>query len=204
MSFYENHVLPHVINCACGMPAIEKQRSKVVPQAYGKVLEIGMGSGLNLKHYDAAKVEMVWGLEPSGGMRRRAQKNLSNSDVTVQWLDLPGESVPLDDDSADTVVLTYTLCTIADYQTALAEMRRVLKPDGVLLFSEHGESPDENVQRWQRRVNPIWSKLAGGCNLNRQIPELLEDAKFKIEDLQQHYVKGPKVATYQYYGHATK
>ena len=202
MSLYDDYFLPHFINCACGMPAIEKQRSKVVPSAYGKVLEIGMGSGLNLKHYDASKVEMIWGLEPSPGMRRKAQANLDACDIEVQWLDLPSETIPLDDDSVDTVVLTYTLCTIADTQKALAEMRRVLKPEGQLVFSEHGESPDLAVKKWQSRINPVWKKLAGGCNLNRRIPELISAAGFDILELKQHYVKGPKIATYQYYGHA--
>lgn len=202
MSLYEEYLLPHFINCACAMPAIEKQRSKVVPSAYGKVLEIGMGSGLNLKHYDASKVDMIWGLEPSEGMRRKAQTNLQQSDIEVEWLDLPSETIPLEDNSADTVVLTYTLCTIGDTDKALAEMRRVLKPDGQLVFSEHGESPDENVKKWQRRINPVWKKMAGGCNLNRRIPELISAAGFELHDLQQHYVKGPKIATYQYYGQA--
>ena len=202
MSFYENYCLPHLINCCCGMPDIEKQRAKVVPGARGRVLEIGMGSGLNLKHYDKDKVELVWGLEPSEGMRRKASSNLEASPVQVEWLDLPSETIPLDDNSADTVVLTYTLCTIEDTEKALAEMKRVLKPDGVMLFSEHGEAPDENIARWQQRVNPIWKKIAGGCNLNRRIPNLIQQAGFDIKDLQQCYLKGPKIATYQYYGHA--
>ena len=162
-----------------------------------------MGSGLNLKHYDPTHVDLVWGLEPSQGMRKKAEKNLGNAKIPIEWLDLPSESIPLEDNSADTVVLTYTLCTIVDYQKALAEMRRVLKPQGVLLFSEHGESPDLRVQRWQMRINPVWKKIAGGCNLNRQIPRLISEAGFQVDQLQQHYVKGPKIATYQYYGYAS-
>ena len=202
MTFYENHVLPHLINCACGLKAIDQQRAKIVPLAKGKVLEIGMGSGLNLKYYNAAQVEKVWGLEPSIGMRRKAQKNLAAASVQVQWLDLPSETIALDDNSVDTVVLTYTLCTIVDWRTALLEMRRVLKPDGQMIFSEHGEAPDAKVRRWQARINPIWGKLAGGCNLNRRIPELIESAGFNIIKLDQCYLKGPKIATYQYYGTA--
>ena len=202
MSLYDEYVLPHLINCACGMKAIERQRAKMVPMAKGKVLEIGMGSGLNLKHYNPDQVEMVWGLEPSAGMRRKAQSNLDETGIEVQWLDLPSESIPLDDNSADTVVLTYTLCTIPDWKSALAEMKRVLKPDGTLVFSEHGEAPDENTRKWQARVNPVWKKMAGGCNLNRQIPALIESAGFKIDKLEQCYVKGPKVAAYQYFGTA--
>lgn len=200
MSFYQEYCLPHLINCACGMKDIEKQRGKIVPMAKGKVLEIGMGSGLNLKHYNSDEVEMVWGLEPSEGMRRKAQSNLVKSKVPVEWLSLPSEKIPLENASADTVVLTYTLCTILDWRAALAEMRRVLKPEGQLLFSEHGESPDDDIRKWQHRINPVWKKLAGGCNLNRPIPALIESAGFKISSIDQTYLKGPKVATYQYYG----
>jgi len=185
------------------MKAIRRQREKVVPQAYGKVLEIGMGSGLNLSHYDANKVEHVWGLEPSEGMRRKAQPQIEQSTMDVRWLGLPSESIPLDDDSVDSIVLTYTLCTIADTTAALAEMARVLKPDGKVLFSEHGLSPEENVQKWQARVNPFWKKLAGGCNINRDIPSLIRGAGFVIDELQTGYVKGPKIATFQYWGCAS-
>jgi ubiquinone/menaquinone biosynthesis C-methylase UbiE len=202
MNLYDEYFLPHFINCACGMKAIERQRAKMVPMAKGKVLEIGMGSGLNLKHYNAEQVDMLWGLEPSAGMRRKAQANLEKSSIQVEWLDLPSESIPLDDNSVDTVVLTYTLCTIDDWRAALLEMKRVLKPDGQLVFSEHGQAPDESVQKWQTRVNPIWKKLAGGCNLNRDIPTLIESVGFKIDQLEQCYVKGPKIATYQYFGTA--
>jgi ubiquinone/menaquinone biosynthesis C-methylase UbiE len=202
MNLYDEYFLPHFINCACGMKAIERQRAKMVPMAKGKVLEIGMGSGLNLKHYNAEQVDMLWGLEPSAGMRRKAQANLDKSSIQVEWLDLPSESIPLDDNSVDTVVLTYTLCTIDDWRAALLEMKRVLKPDGQLVFSEHGQAPDESVQKWQTRINPIWKKLAGGCNLNRDIPKLIESVGFKIDQLEQCYVKGPKIAAYHYFGTA--
>ena len=155
MSFYQEYCLPHLINCACGMKAIEKQRSKVVPLAQGDVLEVGMGSGLNLRHYDKSKIDKLWGLEPSIGMRRKAQSNIANSGINVDWLELPSEEIPLESGSVDTIVLTYTLCTIADTASALSEMSRVLKPSGKLLFSEHGLSPDASVQKWQARVNPI-------------------------------------------------
>ena len=156
MGLYERYVLPHMIDKGCGAPPILKQREKVVPLAEGRVLEIGMGSGLNLSFYDPDKVDMVFGLEPSEGMRVKAQKKLAASPVKVEWLDLPGEQIPLDDESVDTVVLTYTLCTIPDYRAALAGMRRVLKPGGTLLFCELGEAPDESLRRWQARVNPFW------------------------------------------------
>lgn len=204
MGFYENHILPRFINLACGAPPILKQRQKVVPQARGRVLEVGMGSGINLQFYDKSQVELVFGLEPSEGMRRMAQRNLDASPVEVRWLDLPGEEVPLEDDDVDTVVLTYTLCTIPDFRTALAQMRRVLKPGGTLLFCEHGEAPDEGVARWQRRINPVWKKVAGGCNLNRPIPTNLEEAGFKISGLETMYLPGsPKFASFNYWGQAS-
>lgn len=205
MSFYEQHILPHVIHCACGSPPILKLRSQVVPQCEGVVLEVGMGSGINLDYYDASKVDFVWGLEPSYGMRRKAQKNLSKSAVKVKWLDLPGEQVPLEDNSVDTVLLTYTLCTIPDANAALQQMRRVLKPGGKLVFCEHGFSSQQGTQRWQNRINPLWSRIAGGCQLNRRIDELIETAGFDIQALQQFYVpKTPKVAGYTYQGWATQ
>ncbi|QQS39868.1 MAG: class I SAM-dependent methyltransferase [Acidobacteriota bacterium] len=200
MKLYENHVLPHLINYACGLPAIEKQRKKVVPMAEGRVLEIGMGSGLNLKFYDREKVEFVWGLEPSKGMRRKAGKNLEASPVEVRWLDLPGEEVPLDDKSADTVMLTYSLCTIEGWLKALGEMRRVLKPGGKLIFCEHGEAPDADVRKWQERINPVWKKIAGGCDLNRKIPRCIEEGGFRIRDMESDYVDSPRFASFEYWG----
>ncbi|MGB5326428.1 MAG: class I SAM-dependent methyltransferase [Pseudomonadales bacterium] len=202
MGIYERYVLPHVINFACGMKPIGMQREKVVPQAQGRVLEIGMGSGLNLPYYNRDKVEMLWGLEPSEGMRKRARKNIANSGLDVNWLDLPSETIPLDDDSADTIVLTYTLCTIPDWHRALGEMRRVLKPGGELLFSEHGLAPDTSVQRWQKRLGPAWKKIGGGCRIDRDIPALLEAGGVTLSSLQQGYIPGPKLAGYQYWGMA--
>ena len=134
MSFYEKHCLPHILNLACGMKPIRRKRQEIVPLASGRVLEVGMGSGLNLPYYDKNAVEMVWGLEPSEGMRNKAQANLRESSVKVEMIDLPGEEIPLEDNSVDTVLLTFTLCTIPDWRQALDQMRRVLKPEGRLLF----------------------------------------------------------------------
>mgnify|MGYP002621637413 CR=1 FL=1 len=181
---------------------MEKQRAKVVPAAEGRVLEIGMGSGHNLKHYDSSKVEFVWGLEPSEGMRRKARKNVEQSRVEVRWLDLPGEEVPLEDNDADTVVLTFTLCSVFDWLQALQQMRRVLKPGGRLLFCEHGEAPDADVREWQERINPLWKRVAGGCNLNRKIPSCIEAGGFKIRELESDYMDGPRFASYEYWGMA--
>ncbi|WP_290651416.1 class I SAM-dependent methyltransferase [Aquisalimonas sp.] len=204
MSFYENHVLPLLLHLACGTRVVDRQRAKVVPEAQGRVLEVGMGSGLNIPHYNPDKVELVWGLEPSEGMRRKARKRLAGAPFEVRWLDLPAEEIPLEDDSADTVVLTYTLCTIPDWHRALEQMRRVLKPGGRLLFCEHGSAPDENVRQWQDRINPLWRRVAGGCNVNRPIPRLIAGAGFGIGRMETGYLpKTPKFAGFNYWGDAS-
>jgi ubiquinone/menaquinone biosynthesis C-methylase UbiE len=204
MSFYDDHILPHVINMACGTKPVLKQREKIVPQAEGRILEIGMGSGINIPYYNPEKVEKVWGLEPSEGMRRKAQTRVDAAPFDLEWLGLPGEEIPLDDNSADTIVLTYTLCTIPDWRAAVDQMRRVLKPGGKLLFSEHGKAPDEAVLKWQNRINPLWMKMAGGCHLNRDIPKLLREGGFDIKKLDSMYVPStPKVAGFTYWGYAT-
>jgi len=202
MSFYEKHCLPHIINFVCGLNVIQKQRAKVVPLAHGRVLEVGMGSGLNIPYYNAEKIELVWGLEPSEGMRKKARSNLRQASFEVRWLDLPGEEIPLDDNSVDTVVLTYTLCTITDWKKALQQMRRVLRPNGNLIFCEHGEAPDERVRRWEERINPLWKKVAGGCNLGRPIPRFIEEGGFHIQNIESQYLPGPKFAAYNYWGTA--
>jgi len=204
MSFYEEHILPHVIELACGASSIRRQREKVVPAAEGQVLEIGMGAGPNLAFYDPAKVSHVFGLEPSIGMRRKAAKALAASPVEVELIDLPGEEIPLDDDSVDTVVLTYTLCTIPGAVEALKGMRRVLKPGGKLLFCEHGKAPDESVLKWQRRIEPFWKPIGGGCHLMRDIPDLIRQGGFNIEEMETGYLPGsPKWADFNYWGSAT-
>jgi ubiquinone/menaquinone biosynthesis C-methylase UbiE len=204
MGFYDNRILPLLIDVGCGTGPIQKQRAKVVPLAEGRVLEVGMGSGLNLSFYDPTRIEFVWGLEPSAGMRRKASPRVAAVPFEIKWLELPGEEIPLDDHSADTVLLTYTLCTIPDFRKALAQMRRVLKPGGKLLFSEHGAAPDASVRAWQDRLNPLWKRLAGGCNINREIPTALEEAGFKIHQLDTMYLPStPRVAAFQYWGHAT-
>lgn len=203
MRFYDDKVLPHLINLACGSDDVSKQRQKVVPQATGRVLEVGMGPGLNLPFYDRDQVEFVWGLEPNDGMRRRAEAAIEASQIDVKWLGLPGEEIPLDDDSADSIVLTYTLCSIADWRTALGQMKRVLKPDGKVYFSEHGEAPDESVRKWQRRLNPIWKAVAGGCHLDRPIVGCLEETGFTIDTVDTQYRGVPKAASFTYWGVAS-
>ncbi len=203
MSWYEEKVLPRLINVACSSKPAHKQREKVVPRASGDVLEIGFGSGLNLAHYDRDKVRRIWGLEPSEGMRKLAVNPIAESGLDVELIDLPGEEIPLEDNSVDTVLITFTLCTIAEVATALDGMRRVLKPGGQLLFSEHGKAPDANVVKWQERMNPVWKKFSGGCNMNRDIPALLDAAGLEIQDDNRMYVPGLKSLSYMYWGAAT-
>lgn len=164
--------------------------------ATGRVLEVGLGSGLNLPFYDREQVDFVWGLEPSAGMRRKAAAAIERADVEVRVLDLPGEEIPLDDSTVDTVVLTYTLCSIEDWRSALEQMRRVLTADGRVLFSEHGRAPDDAVRRWQHRLNPVWNVVAGGCHLDRPIVASLEDAGFRIDHLAEQYLGRPRAASY--------
>lgn len=200
---YNEYILPHLISCACSLESIKIQREKIVPWASGKVLEIGMGAGLNLEYYDRNRVDKIWGLEPSEGMRKKAKPVIDASGLNVEWLGLGSEQIPLQDNSVDTIVMTYTLCSIADGSTALAEMRRVLKPEGMLLFSEHGRAPDDNIRKWQSRINPFWKVLFGGCHLNKPIPEMFCAAKFEIQELDEMYIPGPKIAAYNYCGMAT-
>lgn len=201
MGFYERRILPKLIDSACGTTPTRRQREKVVPQAEGRVLEIGIGSGLNLPHYDAERVTHLFGLEPSPEMRQIAAERVGQLRFPFEFIDLPGEEIPLENDSVDTVVTTFTLCTIPDAQTALEGMRRVLKPDGKLLFCEHGEAPDAGVLAWQNRINPVWKKIGGGCNLNRRIFSLIEEAGFVLEQADSMYLPGtPRVFGFNYWG----
>jgi ubiquinone/menaquinone biosynthesis C-methylase UbiE len=202
MSFYEERVLPHLINLACSSKPTREQREKIVPLAEGDVLEIGFGSGLNLPFYDPQKVRKIWGLEPSAGMRRKARPTVDKSNLDVEFIDLPGEEIPLEEDSVDTVLVTYTLCTIPDAIAALEGMRRVLKPGGRLLYCEHGVAPDENVRRWQDRLNPTWSKFTGGCNMNRDILRLITKSGFEITNDEQMYIPGARMLSYNFWGSA--
>lgn len=204
MGFYDQRILPRVLDFACGMSAVQKQREKIVPLAEGAVLEIGIGSGLNLPYYDATKVNRIWGLEPSQAMRDRAVKRYHDigCDIHLDFIDLPGEQIPLPDKSADTILMTYTLCTIPDPETALAGMRRVLKPGGKLLFCEHAEAPDRSVADWQHRLNRPWRRLAGGCNMNRPILDLISDSGFTVIQEDEMYIPGPRILSFNVWGSA--
>ena len=202
MGFYAERILPHMIDLVCSAKPTRKQREKIVPLATGDVLEIGFGSGLNLPFYDRRRVKRVWGLEPSEGMRRKAAPAVEASGLDVSLVDLPGEEIPLDDNTVDTVLVTYSLCTIPDVVTALEGMRRVLRPDGRLLYCEHGKAPDADTHRWQNRLNPGWRSLAGGCNMNRDIPALITAAGFRIKSDERMYIPGIRVLSYNFWGTA--
>ncbi|NGY06693.1 class I SAM-dependent methyltransferase [Solimonas terrae] len=201
---YDRYVLPYLIDVACGMKAIQHQRGELVSQARGRVLEIGIGTGRNLPFYDKAKLESLCGLDPAAQMHSLARKRARRAQLDVELLTLPAEWIPADDASFDTVLSTFTLCTIPDAVAALREMRRVLKPDGVLLFCEHGLAPDADVRRWQDRLTPVWKPIAGGCHLNRDIPALLAAGGFETITIEADYLKGPRPMTYVYRGSARR
>lgn len=203
MGFYDKHLLPKLVHFTCGLKPAMKQREKVVPLATGNVLELGIGSGLNIPFYDSSRVSHLWGLDPSAEMWAIAGKNAREHHLDAEFIESGAESIPLDNNVVDTVVMTYTLCTIPDAHSALDEVRRVLKTGGKLLFCEHGKAPDPDVARWQNRINPAWRVLAGGCNLNRPIPELLGDTGFKSTDMQTMYIPGWRPACFNYWGTAT-
>ena len=200
MGWYAEKVLPRLLNVACTTKPMRKQREKIVPLASGDVLEIGFGGGLNLPFYDKAQVRKIWGLEPSAGMRQSAARMVEQTSLDVEFIDLPGERIPLENDSVDTVLVTYTLCSIDEVRDALSGMRRVLKPNGRLLFCEHGKAPDEHVQRWQNRLNGAWSSVSGGCNMNRDVPGLLEQSGFGLVEDNRMYIPGLKILCYNYWG----
>jgi ubiquinone/menaquinone biosynthesis C-methylase UbiE len=205
MGFYDRHILPCVLDAAMSTKPVAYQRRKVVPRAEGRVLEIGFGAGHNLPYYDAGKVSHIWALEPSAQMRERAAKRAAASPIALEFLDLPGEKIPLEDNAADTILVTYTLCTIADVEATLEQMRRVLEPTGRMIFCEHGEAPDESVKRWQRRITPFWKAIAGGCHVGRPIPKLIAESGFRIEDIETMYLPGtPRFAGFNYWGSAVK
>lgn len=205
MGFYDRHILPRLLNAAMGTKPITYQRKKVVPRAQGRVLEVGFGAGHNLPFYDPAKVELIWALEPAAEMRARAGERAAASPIPLEFLGLPGEQIPLDAESADTVLITYTMCTIPDVMKALGEMRRVMKADGRMIFCEHGTAPDQNVARWQQRITPVWKSLCGGCHVDRPIPKLIGDAGFRIADMETMYLPGtPRFAGFNYWGSAVK
>jgi ubiquinone/menaquinone biosynthesis C-methylase UbiE len=201
MGFYQRHVLPRLLHMAMRQDVLVPLRRRVVGAAEGRVLEVGIGSGLNLSLYGAS-VRSVIGLEPSPELLRMARERAASAAIPVELLEAVAESVPLDDASVDTVVTTWTLCTIPDAPRALAELRRVLRPGGALLFIEHGRAPEPGVARWQDRLDPVWGCIAGGCHLNREIDALIAGNGFRIEAMAHSRLPGPRTHTYLYEGRA--
>lgn len=203
MGLYARYVLPRLINCACNTTLEREQRAKVVPAAHGVVLELGIGSGLNLPHYDAARVTRVIGVDPSDGGWRLARERVAAAAFPVEHrcadltaLDLPPASV-------DTVVVTWSLCTIPDPAAVLRAAAPLLRPGGELIYCEHGRAPDASPARWQRRIEPLWRRMAGGCHLTRNIPDLLQAGGFAPTQAQAAYLPGaPRWVGYHYWGRA--
>tara|TARA_B110000459_G_scaffold25880_1_gene25064 strand:+ start:640 stop:1260 length:621 start_codon:yes stop_codon:yes gene_type:complete len=203
MSLYEKYVLPKFLNCACGSKPVARQREKVVPLAEGKVLEIGIGSGLNLPFYDKTKVDEIWGLDPSEELSEMARAVAIQEGMEVNFISSGAEEIPLPDDHFDSVLITYTMCTIPEVMRANTEIRRVLKNQGKMIFCEHGAAPDDNIRKWQKRINPFWGMIAGGCNIDRNIPSLIQDSGFDIIEIEEMYLPNtPKIAGYNFWGYA--
>lgn len=200
MGFYTDHILPPIIDRVLSTGHVKKHRSHVIPGAFGTVVELGFGTGTNLEFYDTDAVTEVLAIDPASGARNRAAARISEFARPVRWVALDGERLPLDDASADTVVAAFTLCTIPDVESALAEARRVLKPGGQLRYLEHGLHPDPKVAAWQRRIEPVWKVLAGGCHLTRDADQLVRSAGFELIESEHHTMPGPRVSTALYEG----
>jgi ubiquinone/menaquinone biosynthesis C-methylase UbiE len=201
MSFYQNVILPRLVHLSMSNGDLLPYRRRVLSAAEGRVLEIGIGSGLNLPYYPAAVREVI-GLDPSTQLLTMARRAADHAVVPVSFIEDTAEAIPLDSGSIDTVVTTWTLCSIHRSEQALREMRRILKPGGQLLFVEHGLSPEEGVRRWQDRLTPLWKRIGGGCHLNRPIRTLVENAGFDIARIETGYAKGPRPMVFMYEGRA--
>ena len=202
---YDKYILPHVLNCTCGQKPFVKQRQKLVPMAKGKVLEVGIGSGLNMPYFDTSKIISVVGIDPSEELIQLAEKRIDDSMPDVDFVISKAEELQFNDNTFDTVLITYTMCTVDDVSTSLMQIKRVLKSDGQLLFCEHGLAPDEKIVKWQNRINKFWPTISGGCNINKNIPHLIGEAGFTISNMEQMYLpKTPKILGYNYWGTALK
>ena len=199
MGLYSRYVLPRIIDCAMRYEEASRLRAEVIPAAQGVVLEVGIGSGLNLPFYTSA-VTKLYGIDSSEELLAMARARSVRAAFPVELLHQSAERIPLADRSVDTVVVTWSLCSIPDPSSALHEMRRVLKEDGKFIFIEHGLSPDPRVRSWQKRLTPIWRRFAGGCHLDREMDDLIRAAGFSIGELRTSYIPGPRPATYTYVG----
>lgn len=202
MGLYKKYLLPKIIHWTCGQNPTMRQRQKVIPLAYGKVLEVGIGTGLNLGYYNSSNIDHLMGLDPSKENWKMNKVNGESLGLDLSFVQAYAENIPADNDQFDSAVITYTLCSIEDPVVSLDEIRRVLKPSGQLIFCEHGVAPDKKVEKWQHRLNPYWKIISGGCNLNRNIPEILDQAGFKIRKLDTMYLPGWKPGSFNYWGTA--
>jgi SAM-dependent methyltransferase len=202
MGLYSKYILPKATHWACSQNPTMRQREKVIPLAYGKVLEIGIGSGLNLPFYDLTKIKHLIGIDPSLENWNVNRSSNRQNGLEVEFLQAYAENMPFDNKQFDTAVITYSLCSIGDPAASLEEIKRVLKPGGKLIFCEHGLAPDKNVRKWQKRLNPLWRSFSGGCNMNRNIPKLINEGGFKMNSLDTMYLPGWRVLNYNYWGTA--
>lgn len=203
MNAYDRWLLPRLLDLAMRNKEATRYRKKMIPAACGRVLEIGAGSGLNLPFY-GPDVAHLYALDPSEALLAMARRKRGPKGVPVEFLRRSAEEIPLESGSVDTVVTTWTLCTVPDATRALREARRVLVRGGKVVFVEHGLAPEPRVERWQRRLNPLWRRISGGCNLDRRIDRVLHDAGFEILELANEYAKGPRPFTYTYCGRARR
>jgi len=203
MGFYKDQIVPLLINLTMRRRDLAAYRGRVIPAAEGRVLEVGIGSGFNLPFY-SRNVERLIGLDPSPKLLAMVQRNLRADAPSVELVEGSAEAIPLESNSVDTVVTTWTLCSIPDAAGALREMHRVLRPTGRLLFIEHGRAPEANVRWWQDRLTPAWKWIGGGCHLNRAIQTLIEDAAFRFDRFETGYMRGPKPLTFMYEGTARR
>jgi ubiquinone/menaquinone biosynthesis C-methylase UbiE len=203
VGFYEDEILPRAVDVLLGGRQFARLRARVAAELEGEVLEVGFGSGRNVPHYPPA-LARVRAVDPATVGRKLAAKRVAASPVPIEYIGLDGEELPLEDESVDHVLTTWTLCTIPEVDRALAEVRRVLRPGGALHFLEHGRSPDPKVARWQDRLTPIQRRIAGGCHLNRPVDRLVLDAGLEVTRLDNYYMRGPKPLGYMFEGVATK
>jgi len=203
--WYDEHVVPRMIKCACSSPAIMDLREKVIPLAQGNVFELGCGGGINQRYYDRDKVTAFSGIDPTAKLLDYAREQVQRKGWEADIRAGKGEAIPFGDAQFDTVVCTYTLCSVEDPARVLSEMRRVLKPGGRCLFLEHGSAPDANVRKWQGRIEPVWKRLAGGCHLTRPVGGSVLDGGFLLEEHDCEYApKTPKWAGWMEWGVAVK
>lgn len=204
-NWYDDHILPRIITCACSNKGIAERRAAIVPLAAGKIFEIGCGGGLNQPFYDSEKVTYFAGIEPNGRLLGAARAQAHNRGWGVDIRQAWGEEIPFPGGSFDTVVCTYTLCSVSQPARVIAELRRILKPGGNLLFLEHGRAPDRSVCAWQRRIEPVWRPLSGGCHLTRPIGGALRAGGLEVEPVGQGYLaKIPRPLGWMEWGIARK